>query len=528
MQQFVWRTRAPLVALVLVGCWTGERPDALEFPGGNGGKTDILGRGLVGIANDYPADNLNADELASNMQRRRAVAWATVEKVLEPVPLLGLPGASKADEINEEIPNVARWQTWYGIDDLKRIFQALYVGLEPSDRAVRADFSRQAIAAAEKQNAHAIERSTQWPLERYLHFVRSLGVCPSSISDDECARVVAAKTAGAASGNARILYSPKVAQHVVGNYRRTLECLSELDSIGVGDRAPSDENFTACFDSEVPTAGVLIKAQWSRADFGRKVPAFDTDGDSMRRRLDGTATWGETGDRLLDPDPSQIFTIRLRNGNTYRLVGLHIMTKELRHWQWISLWWSDTPSTDFGADRPETVGDRLASVWSNYKMCVVDSYTEHDGDPSGRFSDLPSLAGAIAATSSAGGPTWCSNPYMERGRNNARTNCIGCHQHGGASKAFGASLDVEWMLADELKFPDATRREIRQQFPSDYMFSFNRVDDYAHMIEAEVGFHDSSDAGGVAARVSAIEELGGDASFGSGELLGPLRRLPRS
>ncbi|NIS36800.1 MAG: hypothetical protein GWN73_40355, partial [Actinobacteria bacterium] len=67
------------------------------------------------------------------------------------------------------------------------------------------------------------------------------------------------------------------------------------------------------------------------------------------------------------------------------------------------------------------------------------------------------LASALRAA--AGGPSWCSNPYIEHGRGNARTNCIGCHQHGG-SEVFtdrdgDGALDrfvLEDVIADEMQF----------------------------------------------------------------------------
>src|SRR5690606_8586370 len=124
-------------------------------------------------------------------------------------------------------------------------------------------------------------------------------------------------------------------------------------------------------------------------------------------------------------------------------------------------------------------------VWSNYKMCVVADYVEGDADAAARFDDVPSLAAALRAIDGgASGATWCSNPYIEHGRNNARTNCIGCHQHGGSTVAHdldedgaGDPLELEAIIGDERRFPNAGRDRIRDVFPADYLYSFNRVDD---------------------------------------------------
>jgi len=56
----------------------------------------------------------------------------------------------------------------------------------------------------------------------------------------------------------------------------------------------------------------------------------------------------------------------------------------------------------------------------------------------------------------AGGPSWCSNQYIERGAHNAQTNCIGCHQHA------GTGLASEDVLADSLTFPQSGRAMIHR------------------------------------------------------------------
>ncbi|MFK7990292.1 MAG: cytochrome c, partial [Sandaracinaceae bacterium] len=322
-----------------------------------------------------------------------------------------------------------------------------------------------------------------------------------------------------------ILYSPETARHIAAPYRPGMPRLAPPGARGIHGPLPADETVRAGFDQEFPADAVLIKAQWVRADFGMTFPAFDTDAEAMTRRLQGAGTWETSGDRLVDPTTEDVLTIRLRNGDTYRLAGLHIMTKELRHWQWITMWWSDTPESDFGEDRPESFMDGIDPVWGNYKMCVVDWYDEQDPDPAARYdADYPSLAAALRATGSGGGaPTWCSNPYVEHGRNNARTNCIGCHQHAGATVAHDFDLDgqfdafdLEAVIDNESLHPLTGRLEQRSAFVSDYLYAFNRVDDFAGMIRSEVDFFERSDADAVRPRVNDIAQLEGDASVGEG------------
>ncbi len=144
-----------------------------------------------------------------------------------------------------------------------------------------------------------------------------------------------------------------------------------------------------------------------------------------------------------------------------RLVALHIMTKELRDWAWITLWWSPDADSDFGADRPAS----LTGPFANYKMCVVTAFAEKDKAPGESFAAKhPSLADALAAT--ADGPaTWCSNPYLETAERAAKTNCIGCHQSGGTRET------TETILASTTKFPDFGRKKVRSDFPADYAFT---------------------------------------------------------
>ncbi|HWB80897.1 MAG TPA: c-type cytochrome [Nannocystaceae bacterium] len=516
------RLALALVA-TLVGCGVPHdaAPDAFPLDGNVGGKTDVLGRKLVGIASPYVADPELAQhdlELRGDMRMRRDAAWRTVFKVLEPVPLLGLAEDAAAHpeiDLPDDIPEVPRFQTWYGADDFKRMFQQLYGDLGAADRRVRAPFAPDAIAAAFVWNADALDRSQSWPLERYIHEVEKLGKCPEGLDAAQCDALFQRNVAGASSGIARIMYGPATIEHALSSYATMVDCLGELDTLAVAAKPDHDDDFTRCFDGEMPEDAILVKAQWERADFGRDLPAFDTDAAALA----GKTTWTEN--RRANPGPDEIYTIALRNGSVYRLAGLHIMTKELRHWQWTTLWWSDQPDEDFGADRPAQIHDELPSPFSHYKMCTTTFYEEGDRDPAARYADMPTLAAALA-TSAAGQPTWCSNPYLEHGKGNAATNCIGCHQHGGATVAFDRdgdakldALDLEQLIDDEQHFPQHGRVQLREVFPADYTYSFNRVDDLAHVVQSEIAFFDFADGEKVRPRVEAIVALDRDADAGA-------------
>ena len=145
------------------------------------------------------------------------------------------------------------------------------------------------------------------------------------------------------------------------------------------------------------------------------------------------------------------------------------MSKGLRDWMWITLWYSDTPDSDFGEDRPEHL-KALGSPWENYKMCVVVDFDESGVVDEAFATKYSSLAEALAETrANSGGASWCSNPYLEKGRGNQQTNCIGCHQHG------GKSVDPDRILVSPQAFPNAGRSRLHNQFPSDYLWSLHKA-----------------------------------------------------
>ena len=160
-------------------------------------KTDLFGRSLAGPAADYsPDDNLRNLEpvFKFDMRARREMAWAVAARVLDPVPLVGLERVDTDQPIKLDggIPTVPRWQTWYGVDDFRRMFRKLYSSIGSERRAIQDTFSDGEVEAAVAWNAVAADRSERWPLERYIQHVNRLGVCPQGM-DDACARSLQSK-----------------------------------------------------------------------------------------------------------------------------------------------------------------------------------------------------------------------------------------------------------------------------------------------------------------------------------------------
>ncbi len=238
----------------------------------------------------------------------------------------------------------------------------------------------------------------------------------------------------------------------------------------------------ACLGGELPRDGVVVKADWRRQLTGELLPIYDTSGARMTSRLTGDALWNADG--AADPQPASIYTVTLSTGAKFRMPALHVMSKELDHWMWITLWWSPQPDTDFGADRPAEIS-ALPGPWKNYKMCVTSSYVERDSDPRG--GDAGSLGDALASVhAGVGAPSWCSNPYLEQGKGNAATNCIGCHQHG------GTALKPEEILALQ---PHRGVTRTRNNFFTDYLWVVKGGggEDLSSIIQAEIDFWDASD-----------------------------------
>ncbi|MGE0395853.1 MAG: PPC domain-containing protein [Kofleriaceae bacterium] len=245
----------------------------------------------------------------------------------------------------------------------------------------------------------------------------------------------------------------------------------------------ADVRLPTCLDGEMPRDAVVVKADWRRQfQLNDLLPVFNTSADRMAARFESESTWNEDGQ--MGPGPADIYTMIVPStGAKFRLPALHIMSKELDHWMWITLWYSPFPDTDFGADRPAALAN--AGPWRNYKMCVATQYLEGDPDPRGGFSGT--LGDALAVVNrGTNEPSWCSNPYLELGPGNAATNCIGCHQHG------GTDLTAEAILADQPHF-GVTR--VRNNFFTDYLWAVKGGggEDLSAAVQAEVDYWDATD-----------------------------------
>lgn len=239
----------------------------------------------------------------------------------------------------------------------------------------------------------------------------------------------------------------------------------------------------ACLRGAFPRDAVSVAAEWRRLDETMPLATHDTSADALAALLrEEIPTWGE-GAGAAAPDEGAIYTQVLPTGAVFVLAGFHLRTAELPRGLYVTLWWSDRPDEDFGADRPEAIR-ALGAPWSSYKMCVAVDHTELDPDPGGGFAqDAPSLAAALAAVSEGrGGPTWCSNPYVDAAPGLARGNCVGCHQHAMSGLRPGE------VATDPLRFPSSGRLEARDNRPADGFWGLDAGDDLAALMQEVVDY----------------------------------------
>ncbi|WP_394831586.1 hypothetical protein LVJ94_34240 [Pendulispora rubella] len=412
-------------------------------------------RMLIGIAERYPGDpeaSTRTSEFTASMKARREFAWRVVEKVLSPVPI----AAPKLDPDDPDVSAVLpRFQTWYGKNDVVAAFDQLWVGMKVEDPAQVRDFRQCEVDSVFRWNAEERPKNlSTW--NRDVYKARR-----AELSD--------AEGVSSLGRNTRVLMSPAFVSHVLRNYRTLAGCVGK--TMPLTQPPLSTENHTRCMTSEFPVDAAVIKAGWEPD--GPTFPAYDTSATDIQSML-AAGTWPAPR-AIAPPGPDAIYTMRALTASSgqprperKRLTALHILTKELRDWVWISLFWSEQPNLDFGADRPESIR-ALGGPWSHYKMVVTTAYDEDDPDPGSSYAEsAPTLASALRSARPAPPPeattvrTWASNPYIEREARNGATNCIGCHAHG------GTKLSVQGLLDDEAQYPDNTRRKVRAAFPADY------------------------------------------------------------
>jgi hypothetical protein len=464
------RSRLPLIMIAALALGAG-----CAAISGDEDKSDndvqSADRAIIGKAKPYNPDRTlesKTDLLAKSQKARREAAWKSLAKVLVDANI-----AEDDVRVDNKRVKLPAFRTWYQKDDFDRMFGRLYEAHGKDNRVARKPFTVAKIDEAFNWNAG--DRGS-WSEEQYFTRVRE--------ADTQ-------REGQGLGGNARVSYSGGLLRHVMKNYAQLSKCVRGEVPNDPNAAPLNPANFSTCFGEEFPKDAALIKASWLRADFNLTVPVRPTTPEALKERLAGTKDEGGWGKGVTETKPTdeQIYMVKMSDGGSFWMPAMHLVTKELREWLWISMWWSPEPDTDFGADRPAEI-TRLGGPWKNYKMCVVTAYEENDPDPTGGYPTGPgSLGDALKAVHrGAGGPSWCSNQYIERGSHNAQTNCIGCHQHA------GTDLRSETVLADPTKFPESSRTKLRKNFPADYIFAASSPpESLGGSIQSSIAHYDTLD-----------------------------------
>ncbi|PIU01180.1 MAG: hypothetical protein COT74_01360 [Bdellovibrionales bacterium CG10_big_fil_rev_8_21_14_0_10_45_34] len=320
---------------------------------------------------------------------------------------------------------IPQWQAFYDSAEIKRLFRFLYNDL--SDRNLN-DMNLEKMISAEEWNTEAVGRVASWPDWRLENLLRSLYV---GFNIDE-------RRVRGLAGVSKVLTNGKGFTSLMFHLKNC-------------------RNGYRCSEVNFASSSIWVKAAWRRIDGESTFAHFPTNQRTlMSLNQSDTSNWQDVLEFTEIPTPDKIFTVQTASGSRFALVGMHIMSKVLKDWLWVTLWWSNEPDSDFGADRPQSLQEK--SVLTNYKLCSVSTFERL---PHGRVAKSLELASDEAHSSSLGA-SWCSNPYIEQGEHNAKTNCIGCHQHAGTKVKQSEILE-------NLETLGLLRN--REDFPSDYVWS---------------------------------------------------------
>ena len=443
-------------------------------------------RRILGPAVDYQSIPAKADELNGSVALRRAHAWAVVEEALRPVEVnLDQAAATESDAQSAfGGRRLANWQTWYDRTEFHRLFEILYRCKMTTEerRAFKDPNNRSVVALGRVQQILAeLPRhgmGNAWTAGRFRELLGQL--------------TTANDLAGlnGVDGTGMSLYSPALVAHYLQNASAVYNC--------DGTQPAATELFGGCFGNKpFPAGAAAVKPTFNRVSAG--AVSFDTSAKGLEQIFTttgpnrdmwrgGSLDGGPQPVVKLDGDAgSHIYKVNYRQGDTlydaYALTGMHIITKEIPEWVWTTLWWSDHPDTDFGADRPRELANKVDPIYANYKMCTATTFAEADplvmgtapADSSPLAQDL--VAALQAAYQGTKPGTWCSNPFIEHMPHGARTNCVGCHQHAGPDGMVSATAQKP---ADLL--------QTEKRFLGDYMASFHGgKDDFQGIIQGVVG-----------------------------------------
>jgi hypothetical protein len=193
-----------------------------------------------------------------------------------------------------------------------------------------------------------------------------------------------------------------------------------------------------------PEVGPLPRRQFNDTTYWGRCVAVDTNYVTEGALSEKNLPCGADSRRLPVVPLSRFYYIPLGGGQYAVLVGLHVTTKEIPDWVWLTIWWHDQPNSGpYAANRPAS----LEAPWTNYLMdTTMSAVTPHESD------DQPKI---------------CFNPWLEGQLTYGLTgNCINCHRKASfpitdgdrsnvtrgnhsVRNSCAVSLDFLWSLSDQ-------------------------------------------------------------------------------
>ncbi len=289
-------------------------------------------------------------------------------------------------------PKLDHWQSWYAIEDLQQIFRHLYEKLGKQGRKNRADFTAPMLAEALIWHSTKQFASPSWDVERWSRWL--------DLHQREDQR-------RAIPGMNKILMNRPALLFILNSYKALARCYRETDSCEVG---------------ELPAGSALLKTAWRRSGDGFSVALYPTHDLLPQLAADQWTSRADT-----QPKAEEAYTIHSLSGQTFHLVGMHLMLKwqQKKEWIWSSLWYGDDEGArDLAADRPSEFR------FPRYRLCSLGSMDD-DWAHVAANSWPDAIQNFREDLVKAQLSNWCSNPYLEIGPSNQKTNCAGCHQHAG-------------------------------------------------------------------------------------------------
>ncbi len=333
-------------------------------------------------------------------------------------------------------PQVPEFLTWFPINEVIRLMNQGFPVLNIGHAELEKKLDPSTLQNLFLWNTNLVGKLPSWSESRFLIWEKQFTKTEHLHSLNDLSRV---------------LLNPKAVEHILNQSIYANDCLRNQDSFFDVLPVTDSTNHSPCFSEEFPKGSVIAKLNWTSLD-EFQFKAYRTHPEELMNLIgNDQADWNDLSSVVDPPTGKDAIVAQLPTGKRFALTGIHFMVKNQADWTWITFWWSPEGYSSFKQDRPETF------EYGNYSQCTV--VADRMKTPANK-EDLKQWIGVLSENQSER-ETWCSNPYLEHGEGNVGTNCIGCHQYAGSS------------TSEEMVLRNSQRKIIRNNFPSDYVWSFS-------------------------------------------------------